>query len=238
MHGQSLQRLQQTLKQEAKILLGKSVRIPQRITVDHTVLGSELCQWPIACGMISSDSVVYSFGVGEDVSFDLALIERFGCQLYAFDPTPKSVKWVRAQSFPPQFHFAELGLGGTSGEVSFRAPNNPDHVSYAASNASGETILYLHDLRSIMEKLGHRRVDVLKMDIEGSEYGVIRSLPDQGCLPGQLMVEFHHGLYGYKTADTKETVDTLLAIGYRPYYVSSTGREIGFVRSDYAARPD
>ena len=62
-------------------------------------LGSKYCGWEVAVEKITKDSVCYSFGVGEDVSFDLELINRFGVVVHAFDPTPRSINWVRAQDF-------------------------------------------------------------------------------------------------------------------------------------------
>jgi len=37
----------------------------------------------------AATAVVYSLGIGEDISFDLALIEKYGARVHAFDPTPK-----------------------------------------------------------------------------------------------------------------------------------------------------
>ena len=60
-------------------------------------LGSEYGGWWVRPDWITSDSVVMSVGVGPDVTFDLEMVERFGCTVHAFDSTPKSVDWVRAQ---------------------------------------------------------------------------------------------------------------------------------------------
>ena len=44
---------------------------------------------------LNSKSVVYSIGIGTDASFDLELINTFNCEIYGFDPTPKSIRWVK-----------------------------------------------------------------------------------------------------------------------------------------------
>ena len=36
----------------------------------------------------------HSGGVGEDASFDLGIIERFGCSVFAFDPTPRAIAFA------------------------------------------------------------------------------------------------------------------------------------------------
>ena len=33
--------------------------------------------------------MVYSVGLGQDISWDKALIEKYRCEVYGFDPTPK-----------------------------------------------------------------------------------------------------------------------------------------------------
>ena len=38
---------------------------------------------------MSKDAVVYSVGLGQDISWDKALIEKYRCEVYGFDPTPK-----------------------------------------------------------------------------------------------------------------------------------------------------
>jgi hypothetical protein len=35
--------------------------------------------------------IVYSCGVGEDISFDIAIMHDCDCEVFAFDPTPKSI---------------------------------------------------------------------------------------------------------------------------------------------------
>lgn len=221
------------IRRFAKVVAGNDLFVSKEIDVDYSVLGSKYGKWPLVTRHTSEHSVIYSFGVGEDISFDLQAIDLFQCPVFAFDPTPKAVHWIRQQQTPPLFHFIELGLGTAIGEMSFHCPRTEAHVSYTVSNRKGVTtkavVAQVADLRTIMHRLHHSRIDVLKMDVEGSEYAVIDNLADQGCLPQQLMIEFHHGIYGYGTADTRKALATLKNLGYRRYYVSETGRELAFL---------
>jgi len=45
--------------------------------------------WPVITSQLDSTSTVLSFGLGEDISFDLGVIDRFGSAVHGFDPTPK-----------------------------------------------------------------------------------------------------------------------------------------------------
>jgi hypothetical protein len=59
-------------------------------------LGTEYGGWSLCPHLLCQESIVYSIGIGDDISFDLSLIKKFGITVNAFDPTPESVKWVRA----------------------------------------------------------------------------------------------------------------------------------------------
>ena len=63
--------------------------------------------------------MVFSFGVGRDLSFECAMIERFGATVHAFDPTPLAIEWARAQRLPDRLVLRELGLADYDGMARF-----------------------------------------------------------------------------------------------------------------------
>lgn len=201
--------------------------------------GTDYGSWPVIKGSLGPESVVYSFGVGEDLSFDLEATALYGCAIDAFDPTPRSLDWVARQDLPATIRVHPYGLAGSSRILRFSPPANEAHVSYFAQDEgseAGEMIeLPVHPLDWFMKELGHTRVDYLKMDIEGSEYEVIADLAKKSLTPTQLCIEFHHGMYSYTDADTNTAVDQLKALGYSLHFVSDSGREYGFHRPDLMA---
>jgi FkbM family methyltransferase len=201
----------------------------------YAIHGSDYGGWPVIDGSLDSHAVVYSFGVGEDVSFDLALIERFGVTVHAFDPTPRCMEWLGRQTLPARFCFHDYGIAAQDGMVEFFPPVNPQHVSYSLQptidRGSAPVIRPVHRLATIMSMLGHMELQLLKMDIEGFEYPVIDNLLQSSVLPQQLLIEFHHGMYGFRNVHTESSVARLRSAGYRIFYVSAVGREYGFVRS-------
>lgn len=201
------------------------------LVVPFSEHGSDYGSWPVIDGSLNSASVVYSFGIGEDLSFDLEAIKLYGCQIDAFDPTPRSLKWISGQDLPPSLRVHPFGLADSSRTLRFAAPTNEAHVSYSAVNDDqGSDLIELpvHSIDWFMREFGHAQVDYLKMDIEGSEYEVVADLLLKGITPKQICIEFHHGMYGYSEADTLKAVTQLKSLGYLIYFISDSSREYGF----------
>lgn len=83
-----------------------------------------------------------------------------------------------------------------------------------------------------MQSLGHDRIDLLKMDIEGAEYSVLRDFLSSGVRVGQLLVEFHHRWPEVGIEKTKKAIRELNQAGYRIFNVSPTGEEYSFRKLD------
>lgn len=84
-------------------------------------------------------------------------------------------------------------------------------------------------LKSLMSNLGHRHIDLLKMNIEGAEFDVLENMLDAGIMPRQLMVEFHHRFPGIGPGRTAGVIDRLRSQSYRIVAISDTGREVSFL---------
>jgi FkbM family methyltransferase len=157
-------------------------------------LGSSLGGWWIPVDELRSDWICYLAGVGEDITFDLALIDRFGCEVFAFDPTPRAVAHVEQHArHQPKFRFLPYGLWSEEAQLKFYAPKDPNHVSHSVVNLQGTDEFFLANVKPIakaMEELGHDRIDLLKLDIEGAECPVLRTMAERDIAPRVICAEF------------------------------------------------
>lgn len=217
-----------------RCLKGQDAWYHREISVPLQRLGSAYGGWTICHSDLDRHAIVYSFGIGEDISFDLELIKSLGCDVHAFDPTPRSMEWLKRQVLPEKFHSYSYGLAGFDGKASFEPPANADHVSFSLTGASSSNDssqkFPVRRLQSIMETLGHDHLDILKMDIEGAEYDAIDDIIQSDLEISQILVEFHHRFSRESVAKTRSAIAALQAVDYRIMEVSPSGEEYSFIR--------
>lgn len=220
----------------ARAAVGRDEEFRVEPGLRHTVqrFGSAYGGWDVVTTGLDADSVVYSFGVGEDASFDTALIEKFNLTVHAFDPTPRSLEWVGRQRFTNRFIMHDYGIAAFDGDVSFNPPERADHVSHTflerTSTKAKAIMVPVRRLGTIMKELGHDRIDVLKMDVEGAEYDVLADVDAAGIRPRQILVEFHHRFPGVGIRRSKEAIAGLKSMGYQLFSVSGNNEELSFIR--------
>jgi len=189
---------------------------------------------------VNNESVVYSFGIGKDISFDRKVIAKHGCKVHGFDPTPKSINYIKAMPVADSFSFFDYGIASKTGVVKFFLPKNEKAVSASlvVSDVVDEENFVEAKMKSfadITADLGHQQVDVLKMDIEGAEYEVIDSLLNSNVVIRQLLVEFHDRLFTDEIK-SKATVRLLQKNGFEIFGASLNYEEISFINTKLLPR--
>ena len=193
--------------------------------------------WVIDESKISKDSVVYSIGVGSNIDFDIALIEKFSLVVHAFDPTPRSIKWVESQSLTKNFRFYPVGLAGQNGTMNFFPPARKSSTHFSPVKRYDEDdkdiiVAPVKNLETIASDLGHNSIDLLKMDIEGAEYEVIDSLEKSKIQINQILIEFHHMYKGIPISKTIKAIEKLQRMGFELFNISQRTYEFSFIRNE------
>lgn len=211
--------------------------IKSSIRCQHTWLGNDYGGFFVCDKLLNQQSIVYSFGIGCDISFSSDLISKYGCTVYAFDPTPKSVQWVHRQPLPKGFVFTDCGISSISGLTKFFLPKNPKFVSGSIINHSNVSqdefiMVKMSALSDIAQKLKHDKIDILKIDIEGFEYEVLDSILDSGLSIDQILIEFHYRFIPDGKEKTIAAIKKLNNYGYEIFAISRSFNEVSFIKRE------
>jgi len=226
-----LKRAARFVRRAVKAAFGKDHLMQCDVSIPKRRYGNDWADWVIARDFLNEKSIVYSFGLGKDVSFEHELISDVGCKVYGFDPTPISLEYVKFLDAIANFFVYPYGLSTVDGEKSFGNPTEGDWSFSTRDETRGTVRLPVRSCSSLMSELHNDHIDLLKMDIEGEEYGVIDDMLKHRILPGQLLVEFHHAWNIAELSDTRACVRKLKDAGYKIFDISAAGREFSFIHA-------
>lgn len=222
---------------KARQIAGSEPLVPITARVDLEFHGNDYCGWSIQRGVLNAQSVVVDIGLGEDIAFSQSLIDKFGLTVHGFDPTPRAIAYVKRLA-PRNFVLHEFGIGADSGPAKFFLPANQQHVSGSLlreDHLSGREIeVQLLSIGDVFKHLGCEHIDLLKLDVEGAEFEIIRSEQFAQYAPRIRMfcVEFHHRWPSIGKAATDAAVASLQRFGFRcAWGAGATNEEFLFVRA-------
>ncbi|KAL2065662.1 hypothetical protein VTL71DRAFT_3332 [Oculimacula yallundae] len=122
-------------------------------------------------------TIIYSFGVNDESTFEAEMLSRIpSAEIFAYDFSVERIGSQIPAGDLARVHFSKFGLG-------------------AADEGSKSPPFFT--LKTLMDRNKHTYIDILKIDIEGSEYTALDSFMDAcdragGVMPiGQVMIELH-----------------------------------------------
>jgi hypothetical protein len=126
--------------------------------------------------------IVYSIGGNNHWEFELDILRRTTCEVHTFDCTGLKTRFQVPEN-QPRLHFHHTCLSAYPQLVGEPRPGSMKGDSWT--------------LLEMQQRLGHKRIDLLKLDIEGWEVQLFESWPDlyrakeseRIVLPMQILVE-------------------------------------------------
>ncbi|KAL3902003.1 MAG: hypothetical protein SGPRY_012205, partial [Prymnesium sp.] len=150
--------------------------------------------------------VVYGFGVGSDWSFEEVMgagdvygLSRsrlvrgsrgVGCEVHAFDP---SMGLSKHKHQPGHVAFWPIGLDATNALVPEPSDGFIAWANGRSHSSRTRTMWRVKTLATVMSSLAHGKVSLMKVDVEGYEWGALLAAYNEGALAhvDQLVVEMH-----------------------------------------------
>jgi FkbM family methyltransferase len=184
--------------------------------------------WVISPSRLPEEPLVYSLGLSENLSFDLGMIQQYGANVHGFDPTIESRSFIAKSHLPRGFHYHCLAVAGQDGQLDLyeRIGKGGRKKGACFLKASCKKI------SSLVQELGHSRLDVLKIDVEGSEYSILEDVCLKGIHASQIAVEFHHRFEEVGLLATVRAHQMLLRHGYQLAHISDWAEEFLYVKEE------
>jgi len=182
---------------------------------------------------LDEHSIIYSAGVGEDISFDMLMSDKFNCNIVLIDPTKRAkihydevkyyyenIRWKMSGDIQKDYYgimyplkpnlnkviYVNKGLWDKKTKLKFYKQNNETYVSQSLIEGMfGDKYdeVEVDILKNLMEENNHEKIDILKLDIEGAEIKVLNTMLDNNIFPTYICVEFD--LYLKKKDKNNET---------------------------------
>lgn len=213
-------------------------------------LGTKYGGWTVPDNVLDKKSICYLVGAGEDISFDVEIAKKYGSKVYIFDPTPRAVKHfellkktamtgeiLSINSSSTDFyqideptlsniHFLPWGIWKENGIQKFYAPKNPNFVSHAIIKTQNLDTYFEAECKTvttIMKELGHSKIDLIKLDVEGAEHEIINSIIESGANIKVICIEFDEVNFNNWSSFVKirNSIKKLLKNGYDLVYVDN-----------------
>ena len=206
-------------------------------------LGTKYGGWWVYTPALGANPLLIDCGLGTDISFPSAFLERFGGHVIGIDPNPDALAYSRAHC-PKGMEIVEAALWTVAGEqLRFHLPRPREQLPPGADGVSG-SLLASHSyagqatrsvrtttLAEVLSRAGLEACDLLKLDIEGAEYEVLEAYCASGEVrrARQLLVEFHHHCTDRTLDDTRRCIARVEASGFSLQYTED--RNCVFLRN-------
>jgi FkbM family methyltransferase len=195
-------------------------------------------QWPLCWNMIPRTRAprVWSFGVGDNINFELAFLKRFpDADVCSFDPTISFSKFAALCENEDRCpSFRKLGLGPKSGVVEFYKSDNPKERNLSLVKRPGFSLATKAEVKTLpdlMSFLGVNHVDVLKLDLEGTEVGIFTDIKDLDV--SQLTFQFHDSSAPDKQPERDRITKELTALGFEHRFLAVSKMVSLFTKSSF-----
>ena len=150
---------------------------------------------------LNSGSVVLDCG-SYDGKYSSTLNKKYDCNCYGFEPI-KSLYEKSLKFENKKVQFLNYGLSSLSGETKISLID--DGSSFYLESGKKE-VCQVKNVKEVFDELGLENIDLMKMNVEGSEFDILESLASNGYLGkvDNFIIQFHY--YGKNPISRRQSI--------------------------------
>lgn len=193
---------------------------------------SNICDHTFLENLISNNSCIVDCGVNHG-EFSTQISKKWSCKIHGLEPDPRLFK-----NLPKinncQFH--QLALSDTEGSMKFNLGESMCSSLLFREEENSQTVeSQTISLPRFCEINRIDKIDLLKLDIEGAEIQVLKSLKGEWIAKKiiQITVEFHEFLDQTMIPEIEEIIEKLKSFGFYYLPFSRTYGDVLFVNSNF-----
>jgi len=141
---------------------------------------------------LDENSLVVDVG-GYQGDFANALVDRYDCQVLLFEPMPTfSAECCNRFANVSKVSVFDFGLGAQDEQLSLSTSNDASSF-FRNTEVDGSVSAQIKDIASVWEQLELQHIDLMKINIEGGEYPLVRRLIETGLIRqiDNIQIQFH-----------------------------------------------
>lgn len=141
---------------------------------------------------LNKDSIVFDIG-GYIGDFSNSIYEKYKCKIYIFEPSPLFYK-ICVERFKNKEKIVCFNYGLSDSENEFLLSNEKEasSISKKTKDTIGETVK-IRKFSKVFQKLQINQIDLLKVNIEGSEYNLMPHIIEEKLIEkiNNIQIQFH-----------------------------------------------
>lgn len=197
--------------------------------------------WPVCTNLLPPNPLVYSFGIGGDISFDVAMVSDFHARaVFCYDPTIDEESFATlSNAKDANLSFSQIGLGASNKVIHFYKSRNPKIGSMVSTpglkgyHTDPFLTAPVHDIATLAAINGHTWIDLIKLDVEGGEFEVFLQSDISSLPTSQILIEFHARFFDEGQARQSAVYKLFAEAGWELAYEQPKRKEeTVFIRTD------
>ena len=139
---------------------------------------------------------ILSGGAGDNISFDIDLA-RLGYKIFLLDPTPKAKKFFlrrkKNNKIFEKITYIEKALWNKNKHINFYLPIKKKIISHSTIQGfknQKKILVKAITIKKLIKSLKIKKFYLVKLDIEGSEYFVIKDIIKTNVITKYFLIEF------------------------------------------------